>query len=185
MEGVADDPDAYETLHGLGGRTVPALLLCLAFVIGALVAKVPVGVLIAVLVVFGGSGTALLVHGVSGRIALRVDASGVTLGGTPLRYKATTRFVPWSDIERIVLWRRWLPRGGSITYIALAGRADALQADSRVARLAAKANALAAPPISGSTYLGLRAVTGWHLDVSRLAAATAYYAPSVRIESPG
>ena len=182
---MADDPVTYETLHGLGGRTGPAVLICLAGVIGALVAKAPVPVLIAALVVFGGSGTALLVHGLSGRIALRVDPSGITLGGTPLRYKSTTRFVPWSDIELIVLWRRWLPHGGSITYLALAGPADALQADSRVARLAAKANALAAPAISGSTYLGMRAVTGWHLDLDRLVAATAHFAPSVRIESPG
>jgi hypothetical protein len=181
---VADDPITYETLHGLGGRTGPALLLCLLFVIGVLVAKVPVAVLIAVLVVFGGSGTALLVHGVSGRIALRVDASGVTLGGTPLRYQSTTRFVPWADIERIVLWQRRQPRGGPLVYIGLAGPADALQADSRVARLAARANALAAPPVPGSTYLGLRAVTGWHLDLDRLAAATTHYAPGVRIESP-
>jgi hypothetical protein len=182
---VADDPITYETHHGLGGRTGPGLLLCLVFVIGAFAARLPAGALIAVLLVFGGAGTMLLVNGLSGRIALRVDASGITLGGTPLRYKSTTRFVPWSDIERIVVWQRWQPRGGPLVYIGLAGPADALQADGRVARLAARANALAAPPVPGRTYLGLRAVTGWHLDVDRLAAATAHYAPSIRIESPG
>jgi len=88
--------------------------------------------------------TVLLVNGLSGRIALRADASGITLGGTPLRYKSTTRFVPWSDIERIVVWPRWQPRGGPLVYIGLAGPADAPQADSRLARLAARANALAA-----------------------------------------
>jgi hypothetical protein len=32
-----------------------------------------------------------------------VDASGVTLGGSPGRYRSTTCLIPWSDIKEIVL----------------------------------------------------------------------------------
>ena len=60
----------------------------------AIAERMPIGIRIGFLVVFGGLGATLLVHGLSGRIALRVDAAGVTMGGTPLRYRATTRFVP-------------------------------------------------------------------------------------------
>jgi hypothetical protein len=35
-----------------------------------------------------------------------VDASGIILGGTPPRYRSGTRFVPWADIKKIVLWQQ-------------------------------------------------------------------------------
>ena len=149
----------------------------------AIAERMPIGIRIGFLVVFGGLGATLLVHGLSGRIALRVDAAGVTMGGTPLRYRATTRFVPWADIEQIVIWQRRAPRGGPLLYLGLAGRADAPRPDRLAARAAARANAWAAPAIPGGAYLAIRAVTGWHLDLARLAAATAQFAPAVRIQS--
>jgi hypothetical protein len=51
-------------------------------------------------VFFGGAGLSYLVAAVTGRLALRVDSSGVTLGRAFLPTSAV--FVPWRDIEHIV-----------------------------------------------------------------------------------
>jgi hypothetical protein len=180
---MADDALTYEEYQGFGGRTGSGLVLCAVFVIFASVEQLPVGLRIAFLVVFGGTGALLIAHAVSHRIALRVDAEGVTMGGTPLRYRSTTKLVPWSDIERIVVWQRRMPRGGPLLYVGLAGGPNAPRPEGPAARAAARANALAAPTVPGGTYLAIRAVTGWHLGPARLAAATARFAPTVQIQA--
>jgi hypothetical protein len=177
---MTDDPFAYETYHGLRGRTGPGILMCLLFVIFGLAVRMPLGLRIADLLLFGGAGTLLLVNGLSNRVALRADAEGVTLSAPLLRYRAAATFVPWASIERIVLWEQRQVRGGPMPFVGLVGRADAAPQRGRLARI----NAHFSPPIpDGSTYLAVRAVTGWHLDVPRLTAAVARYAPTVRIQA--
>ncbi|GGX63182.1 hypothetical protein GCM10010515_33560 [Streptomyces fructofermentans] len=92
----------------------------------------------ALLVLFSGAATALMVHlglssltrvacavffgacavvlcavSFSRRTALRVDGEGVTLGGHALfRYGSTLLFVPWSDIEALVRWEQVIRPGG-------------------------------------------------------------------------
>ncbi len=65
----------------------------------------------------------------SRRVALAVTAEGITLGVPPLSPAAHSAFVPWSDIEAVVLWRQrvWRPGlwRGSVDYIGVVRRADA------------------------------------------------------------
>src|SRR6266851_10133880 len=62
-----------------------------------------------VIVFFGGGASFFLGVICTHRVAFRVDASGVTLGGMPPRYRAQTRLIPWADIEKIILWKQQLP----------------------------------------------------------------------------
>jgi hypothetical protein len=57
----------------------------------------------------------------SRKVALSVDASGLTLGGSPLRYKATTRAIPWHEVQRVFLWRR----GPGVRYLSVERPSDA------------------------------------------------------------
>ncbi|RAO37380.1 hypothetical protein PSN13_01362 [Micromonospora saelicesensis] len=56
-------------------------------------------------IVFGGVFLLLrLVSVLSCRVALRVDAAGITVGQTPPWPSSHSAVVPWSDIEAVVLW---------------------------------------------------------------------------------
>jgi hypothetical protein len=59
-------------------------------------------------------GLALLWGAASRRVAVRVDAHGITLGGSPLRYRGTTMLVPWTDITNVLLWEQTGPSSRSI-----------------------------------------------------------------------
>jgi hypothetical protein len=111
-----------------------------------------------------------------------VDASGVTLGGSPGRYGATTVLIPWADIREIVLWRQPMPYGRSVRYVGVARRKGTRPLAGRRGQRAAKAAARALTPgVSGNTLLASRAVNLWHLDTHRMAAAVAHFAPGVRV----
>jgi hypothetical protein len=177
---VTDDLPQYEVYHGLGGRTPAVLVTCVGFLIVALVAPMPLGFRIGFFLFFGGIGALFLVNGLSHRVALRADARGVTLGGTMLRYQATTTFVPWDDIERVVLWQRRMRRSSPMPYLALVGKWGSPQPPETTARMLARAEALGAPSIPGR-ILAISAVTSWHLDVARLATVAAVYNPNISI----
>jgi hypothetical protein len=119
-----------------------------------------------------------------GRIAFRADAIGITLGVVPDSVPAVRRpaeFVPWADVERIVLHLARPGARGShaqVENIAVQRRAGAvpvpppgLRTRSRVFRLA---------PVAKETRLSRR-VTGWQLDRDRLAAVAAALAPGIPI----
>lgn len=44
-------------------------------------------------------------------VAFRVDESGVTIGGNPVPfwYRASTRFIPWTQIQQVSIWHRDFP----------------------------------------------------------------------------
>lgn len=67
----------------------------------------PIAVLVTA--VFGSFAVISVASALSRKVALRVDAAGVTLGGGPFRYEATTRFHPWDSIAAITLWKRYFP----------------------------------------------------------------------------
>jgi hypothetical protein len=133
-------------------------------------------------VFFGGGALVFIASIATRRVALRVDASGVTLGGSPGRYGATTVLIPWADIREIVLWRQPMPYGRSVRYVGVARRKGTRPLAGRRGQRAAKATARALTPgVSGDTLLASRAVNLWHLDTQRMAAAVAHFAPGVRV----
>ena len=113
-----------------------------------------------------------------------MDASGITLGGVPPRYRSGTKFVPWADIDKVVLWKQKLPHGGSMQYVGLVRRKGAPPLAGRRAQFLGRVTARAvAPQISGDTLMASRGINGWHLDKDRLAAAVEHFAPGVRLEA--
>jgi len=128
---------------------------------------------------FGGGGLFLACMALSRKVAFRVDETGVLLGGSPARYKATTAHVPWSDIKSFVLWRQ-IVGSASLRYVGVTRRdgAPALPGDGPKARAIVKYLV----PVSADTVMASRAVTGWRLDKDRLAAAVGHFAPDIPIQ---
>jgi hypothetical protein len=89
------------------------------------------------------------------RVALRVDAAGITLGGAPMRYRTAATVVPWLDIEAVELWQRILPSGALVPQLGVRRRQDE------------------------TPQLTTHAVSGFQLDRRALARAVAGYAPHV------
>lgn len=180
------DPESfvYEARYGWNGRTGLIVVASFLFVVLGFAVPLSAGLRIADVLLFGVGG--LLMLGVVGsrQVAMRVDAEGVTLGGVPPRYRSGTTFVPWADIEKVVLWKQKLPHGGSLPYVGLARRKDAPPLAGRPVRLLGRIMARAvAPQVSGDTLMASRAINGWRLDKERLATAVEHFAPGVRLEA--
>ena len=110
----------YVARYGWNRRSGTLIIGAGVFVAIALTAPMSLALRVITLVFFGG-GLLVFVAGIaSRRVALRVDASGVTLGGSPGRYRSTTVLIPWADIRQIVLWRQPMPYGRSMRYIGVA-----------------------------------------------------------------
>ncbi len=113
------------------------------------------------------------------RTAFRADYAGVTLGadlrdGWMLRWDRAG-FVPWADVEQIVIYPgQGFPAGSRAPRIGIQRRQDTpeLSADDRPAP---------GCPLPRVTAAATRPVSGWRLDRDRLAAVTAMVAPGVPV----
>lgn len=140
-----------------------------------------------------GSFAVISVAGVvSRKVALRVDEVGVTLGGGPFRYAATTRFHPWQDIEAVTLWERygpftigcWTPFAfGPIRCVGLRRRTGALPITPGGRDRADRPAFMA--PVDGIAAGAARNMTAFAVDRDRLAQAVVAFAPAVSIEDGG
>jgi hypothetical protein len=120
----------------------------------------------------------------SRKVALRVDASGITLGGYLLRYNVTTRVIPWDEVQGVFLWQR----ANGIRYLGVerpdeapplspggTGRADrtlSFSADPQVPPLTLAAGAI-------------RSMLAFTIDNARLSEAITHYAPAVELVDLG
>lgn len=91
------------------------------------------------------------------RVALRVNAAGVTLGGPPMHYRTAATVVPWPDIVAVELWQRILPSGALVPQLGVRRRQDE------------------------TPQLTTHAVSSFQLDRRALARAVAGYAPHVPV----
>jgi hypothetical protein len=80
-------------------------------------APAPLPLRVVIVAVFGCGAFLTVIVPASRKVALRIDASGITLAGNPLRYQATTRVIPWNEVGGYLLnrvlagaGRRQLPR---------------------------------------------------------------------------
>ena len=113
--------------------------------------------LLPTLVLIGGGLLVVLGCLLYRRVALRVDAAGITLGGAPLRHQTAAIVVPWPDIEAVELWQRILPSGALVPQLGVRRRQDE------------------------TPQLTTHAVSGFRLDRRALARAVAGYAPHVPV----
>jgi len=138
------------------------------------------------IIAFCGCGAFLSVFvPVSRKVALRVDASGLTLGGNPLRYKATTRVVPWREVQRVFLWER----GPGVRVLSVERPADAPPLSPGGTGTADRPPFYRAPdPQIPSPTLKVgttRSMQAFSVDDARLSDAIAHYASSTRIVNLG
>jgi hypothetical protein len=181
-------PDAlvYEERYRWTRTTVYALALCGGFVLLAIaVPQMPFPLRAIIVACFGCGAFLSVLVPASRKVALRVDASGFTLGGHPLRYNATTRVVPWHEVQRVFLWRR----GPRVRYLSVerpdyapplspggTGKAD------RPAFYLAPNPQVPLPTLKVGTTRGMQAFA---VDDDRLSAIIAHYAPSVTMVNLG
>lgn len=145
----------YQEKYGFPADYARLLFICAAFALAGIVVPLPGWLRLLEFVIFGGAGLALLVLGVRATtlIALKVDETGLTLGGTPLRYTATTQVVPWPELRAVRLSRQ-----------SEIPRLPVLTADRRGKR----------EPLN-------KVIKGWRLDVEKLGEAMLSLAPGVHL----
>jgi hypothetical protein len=125
-------------------------------------------------VVFGSFLVLLVANPLSRRVAFRVDAEGVTLGGVFPRPRRSTAFIPWRDVIGLQLFE--LPFGRPhAPYIHVIRRAEAptLPTGMGFGRLNQR--------MVGPEFAASRPIVAWTLDPERLRAVLAGVAPNVHI----
>jgi hypothetical protein len=148
------EPEPYQERYDWD-RRMWTLLCC-----GAVAVLLAIGVAMPLLptILLLGCGLLILLWALlHRRVALRVDAAGVTLGGSPLHYRASTVRVPWPDIVAILVWQHILPSGALVPQLGVQRRQDE------------------------TPQLTTRPVSGFQLDRRALARAAAVYAPHVLV----
>jgi hypothetical protein len=176
---VLPDQGCYEEHYRLTGSAVLGLTASLlALGLGFLWhTQVIFGVISALLLVLVALGSGVV--GVARRaVAFRADYAGITLGAVPgTMPRRPAVFVPWADVEQIVVYSAEPSRpGGHQTAwcIGIRRREGALA-------LAEGNEHASGCPVPGVAAGATRRVTGWRLDRERLAAVTAVMAPGVPI----
>jgi hypothetical protein len=181
-DGVSDH--SYVARFGWTPRDLVLVPVCILFVIVGAV-MVGDGQLVGAFACVLGGGYVLLVlvAGVSRRVALAVTAEGIMLGLIPPWPARHSAFVPWADIEAVVLWRQG--RGWrSIRYIGVVRRAGAppLPGSARSPLLRSLNQAVVPPGLAEDLVADSRQVSFWRLDRTRLTAAVSHFRPGLPIE---
>jgi hypothetical protein len=176
---VVENSGEYVERFGLSWRVALRIAICVAFMVVALTVPMSIALRVCGVVLFGAGVLVFARVAASREVALRIDASGVTLGGSPLRYAATTEHVPWADIEAIVLWRQQV-RTATLQYI---GVQRGPQAPRPRGRLGDSISSNLVSHVSPELVRSSRAVVGWRLDRQRLVEAVARFSPGTHVES--
>jgi hypothetical protein len=147
--------DAYQEKYGFSAGYARLLFVCVAFVLGGIFIPLPTALRVVELVVFGSGGLVLLFLGLQATrlAALRVDAAGITLGGSPAKYASTTTVVPWAELRTVRLTRQ--PEAPFLPVITAVPR--------------------------GKRESVSKTVQGWRLDSDKLEVALKAFAPAVRL----
>lgn len=122
---MATQGSSYRVRFGWDPRSAAAVAVCVLFAAAAALPAPSAVLRVALLTLFGGGALVLAADAFSRKEALRVDAWGIVLGGGPLRYRATTRKVPWAGIEAVVLFEQQLPYRRRMLHVGLACRTGA------------------------------------------------------------
>ena len=175
----------YEERYHWTRTSNTALIGCGIFVLFAVLLPMPLPLRVAIAALAGCGAFFSVIVAASRRVALRVDASGITLGGSPLRYKATTRVVPWHEVQGVFLWQR----ANGVRYLGVERPAEAPplspggtgRAD-RTALCLSPDPQVPALTLTGGTTRGMQAFS---VDEARLSQAIAFYAPVVDVVDLG
>ncbi|MCX4094626.1 hypothetical protein [Nocardia sp. alder85J] len=173
----------YEQRYRFDPKTVLLLVFAGAIVAGALLAPhLSISARTGLVLFFGAGGLLGLVTSLSRRVALRVDADGITFGGTLLRYRASTRRFPWADVEAVVLWRQQTAAG--VPWIGILRHRYAPPLPGALTGAGGRGLTTAFTALIGAPDERLlecaKGIDGWSLDTARLATVLGSVAPGVR-----
>ncbi|MFC5958201.1 hypothetical protein ACFP51_28210 [Streptomyces pratens] len=168
----------YEARYGWDRRTRGLVAASAVFTAVLLLPETPLLTQLLGVPLSGGGGLFMAYAASSGKVAFRVDETGVLLGGNPARYRATTTHVPWDDITGFVLWHQAMG-GPSLPCIGVTRRKGAPSLPGEFPKLRAALKYLV--PVPGDGAMASRVVTGWRFDKARLVAAVAHFAPEVPV----
>jgi hypothetical protein len=185
MTRVYPDQGGYEERYRLS-RTARAGVSVSLTLLGLAIVFLISGPLPGAVAFFALTAIALLpavIGPVTRRIAFRADHAGITLGADPhdswpLR-PGRAAFIPWADVEQIVLYPQ--PGGPSRS---LAWRIG-IQRRPGAPELRAGDQTAPGCPLPRVTTAATRPVSGWRLDRDRLAAVTAAVAPGIPVVDAG
>jgi hypothetical protein len=176
------DPGRYQERYRLTGSAALGLAASLVAVglgiVGHTLASVMIAIALGFLAALVPAGDVVRV--VRRLTAFRADYAGITLGAVPGKLapaRDSAVFVPWADVDQIVLYPAY-PRGrggyAQVRCIGIRRRegAPALSQDDEQAP---------GCPVPGVAAAAARRITGWRLDRERLAAVTAAVAPGILI----
>ncbi len=168
----------YQARYGWDLRTTGVVAVCAVFTALLLFPDMPLYARVLGLPLFGSGGLFMAYVALSGKVAFRVDGTGVLLGGSPARYRATTAHVPWVEITGVVLWQQAAGHS-SVPCVGVTRRegAPALSGDGPKARAVLEHLV----PVPADVAMASRAVTGWRLDRERLRAAVTHFAPGLPV----
>ena len=114
------------------------------------------------------------------RIAFRADPLGITLGADPLSWPgrdSSPTFIPWSDVERIVLYPGPKSRDPGAKDRLCIG----IQRRPGAPRLPRGNGPARRCPVPGLAEGATRQVVAWRLDRERLTTLTAAVAPGIPV----
>ncbi len=169
----------YEERYRLTGRAAAVLAVSALLVAAGFLWHLPVLLLPLVLglVALTAQGTGVIDQ-VRRTMALRADQAGITLGAVPDKLTArhgSRLFIPWPDVERIILYRvHPRGRGGHVTV-----RCIGVQRRAGAAPLRWGNEPAPGCPVPRVPAWATRTITGWRLDRDRLAAVLAAVAPGI------
>lgn len=175
----------YEERYRWTRTSITALTVCCVLVLCGVVAPLPLALRVVIILACGYGAFLSVIVPSSRKVALRIDDDGITLGGSPMRYKATSRVVQWHEVQRVFLWRR----GPGVRYLAVERPADAPPLSPRGAGKAdrpafylSRNPQVPTPTLKVGTTRGMQAFS---VDDARLSNAIAHYAPTVSIVNLG
>jgi hypothetical protein len=115
-------------------------------------------------------------------VAFRADHAGITLGSDRLLPRRPAVFIPWADVERIILFPGRKAAGFG-DYFWVSGDAECIGVQRREGALALPCGNEQAPgcPVPGVAAGATRRIKNWRLDRERLAAVTAAVAPAIPV----
>lgn len=127
---------------------------------------------------FGLGGVAYVVGLLRGKLALRVDAEGITVGRSPLVRELPGRTVPWADVVSVVLFIQ-KASSTTVTYVGVQRREGFDHLPGSPGATALKMSKRLLPSIPVDVLATCVAVNGWRLDEESLAKTIELVTPSV------
>jgi hypothetical protein len=173
------DQGLYEERYRLAGSIAASLAVSLVMIGVAVHFSYGTWMALAALA-FLGITVPALAAAASGRIAFRADVLGITLGASPLSWPgrdSSPVFIPWSDVERIVLYSGPKSREQGARDRQWIG----IQRRPGAPRLPRGNGPARRCPVPGLAEGATRQVVAWRLDRERLASLTAAVAPNIPV----